>query len=73
MSLNLESIRTEAMIMRFAFPTLLPTLATTGRMMMAATVEDTKLAMSAIKSVKAKVNVQREAPERVVCTFDGRC
>jgi hypothetical protein len=35
-SLAAESIRTDAIIIRFAFPILLPTLATTGRIMIAA-------------------------------------
>ena len=35
-SLAAESIRTDAIIMRFAFPMLLPTLVTTGRIMIAA-------------------------------------
>ena len=45
------------MIMRLADPTLLPTLATTGRMMMAATVDDTKLAITAINTEKAAAKV----------------
>ena len=65
-ALAAESMRTDAMIIRLALPTLLPTLATTGRMMMAATVDDTKLAMSAMNTENATVNVQSEAPESVV-------
>ena len=51
-SLAAESIRTDAIIIRFAFPILLPTLATTGRIMIAAACRDRSVSICTFVLVK---------------------
>mmetsp|Transcript_4665 Transcript_4665/g.11773 ORF Transcript_4665/g.11773 Transcript_4665/m.11773 type:complete len:215 (-) Transcript_4665:1096-1740(-) len=65
-----ESIMTEDMIMALGSISLLPTWATTGMMMIAATVDEMKFATMAIKTEKAPMKVQSPASPRLL-TIDS--